>query len=237
MIWARSAFGPITATVPSSERSNGSSPSLARRTIDSVDARRASARSSARSTEWPPPLGSRSAATRATMRSGAVSRRVTWASTNPSATSPARTAAASAGPKARAGPGISRSTPAWAEATVPATPNQSVTTNPSKPHSFRRMPAMSSGCSVHQRPLTRLWLVMTPSDPPLADRQLEGAEVDLAERPLVDLGADRVALELGVVAHEVLDRRRHALGLRPTHVPGGHSPGHQGILRVALEVG
>ena len=69
---------------------------------------------------------------------------------------PARTASARAGPNARPGPGISRSTPASADAAVPVTPNQSVTTKPSNPHSSRRMPPSRSWCSVHQRPLSRL---------------------------------------------------------------------------------
>ena len=43
-------------------------------------------------------------------------------------------------------------------------------------------------------------------------------EVQLAQRALVDLGRDRHPLELGVVADEVLDARRHALGLQTLHV-------------------
>ena len=75
-----------------------------------------------------------------------------------------------------------------------------------------------------------------PEGAALTDGQLEGEEVDLAQGPLVDHRVDGAALELGLVACEVLDRRGHALGLHPAD-EGGRGPSRQQrVLRVALEV-
>jgi hypothetical protein len=52
----------------------------------------------------------------------------------------------------------------------------------------------------HDRPRARL-----------AHRRLERNQIDLPQRALVHLGADRHPLELGVVRDEMLDRARHAL--------------------------
>ena len=75
-----------------------------------------------------------------------------------------------------------------------------------------------------------------PEGAALLHRQLEGQQVELAEGALVDHRADRPALELGVVAHEVLHRGEHAVGLDAPHVARGQPPREQWILRVALEV-
>ena len=93
-------------------------------------------------------------------------------------------------------------------------PNQSVRTKPSKPHSSRRMSRSSSSCSAQYGPFRRLYAVMMPERSAFADRQLERHERDLAQRALVDHRVDRVALELRVVAGEVLHRRRDASRLR-----------------------
>ncbi len=70
----------------------------------------------------------------------------------------------------------------------------------------------------------------------LADGELEGHEVKLVQRPLVDDGVDRVALELRLVAREVLDRRDDALRLQAAHVAGRGTARQQRVLREALEV-
>ncbi len=58
-------------------------------------------------------------------------------------------------------------------------------------------------------------------DAGLLYRVLEGDEVDLPERPLIDLGADRHPLMLLVVAGEVLDTAGDTSGLHPLHVGAG----------------
>ena len=70
----------------------------------------------------------------------------------------------------------------------------------------------------------------------LTHDDLERPQVDLAQGPLVDVRADRVALVLGVVADQVLDRRGHAFGLRTAHERGRQPAGQQRVLGVALEV-
>ena len=59
---------------------------------------------------------------------------------------------------------------------------------------------------------------------------------ELAQRALVDVGADRVSLELRLVADEVLRRRSDALGLHAAYECRGDGPREQWILGVALEV-
>ena len=80
----------------------------------------------------------------------------TWPSTTASSTTPSRTAAARVGPSQAEGPGISRSRPACAAGAVECVPNQSDMTTPSNPHSPRRMPPISSGCSPQYMPFTLL---------------------------------------------------------------------------------
>ncbi len=70
----------------------------------------------------------------------------------------------------------------------------------------------------------------------LADGELEGNEIQLAERALVDDRADGRPLELGVVADEMLDGGEDALGLDPADVAGGETARQQRVLGVALEV-
>ena len=69
----------------------------------------------------------------------------------------------------------------------------------------------------------------------VGDDGLEGSEVELPQRHLVDLGRDRHALELLVVGHEVLDARAHACALEAVDEGDGQPGGQLGILRVALE--
>ena len=70
----------------------------------------------------------------------------------------------------------------------------------------------------------------------LLDHRLERHQVQLAQRSLVDLRVDRHAFELGVVADEVLDTRRHALGLQTLHVSHRDARREVGVLAHALEV-
>ena len=70
----------------------------------------------------------------------------------------------------------------------------------------------------------------------LADGDLEGHQIELAQRALVDDRADGRPLELGVVADEVLDGGEDALRLDAAHVAGGEATRQQRVLGVALEV-
>ena len=103
------------------------------------------------------------------------------------------------------GPGISRSSPARGEPAVEPSANQSVTTKPSKPHSPRRMPASSASSLGAVAAVEPVVGGHQPERAALADGELERHEVDLAQRALVDHRGHRVALELGLVAGEVLD--------------------------------
>lgn len=116
--------------------------------MPSAATRRASIRSSALSDGvsasgrgWP------SASTRSMVRSSLV----TLASTAPSGTRPARTAASSAGPKPRGGAGISRSSPASAAFSVVMIARQSVITIPSNPHSPRSTSSRSRRSCCRRR--------------------------------------------------------------------------------------
>ena len=63
----------------------------------------------------------------------------------------------------------------------------------------------------------------------------ERAQVQLAQRSLVDVDVDRHALDLGVVGHEVLDRHGHVVRLDATDVGARERTGQFRILAVALE--
>ena len=73
-------------------------------------------------------------------------------------------------------------------------------------------------------------------DAAVAHGGLEGAQVDLAQRPLVDVAADRVPFDLGVVGHEVLGAGRDAPALHPPHEADHEASRQRRILAVALEV-
>ena len=72
--------------------------------------------------------------------------------------------------------------------------------------------------------------------PGVLDRHLERTHRDLSEGPFVHLRGDGVALELGVVGHEVLDRGPDAAGLHTTDVADGDPAGQVRVLGHALEV-
>ena len=59
--------------------------------------------------------------------------------------------------------------------------------------------------------------------PALADGDLEGDEVELAECAFVDDRADGSPFELGLIARRMLDGGEDALGLDTLHVPGGET--------------
>ena len=170
------------------------------------------------------------------MRSKPASRRRTAASRSASSTVPSLTAASSVAPRAVPGPGISRSRPAPSDVAVSATANQSVMTRPSKPHSSRRRSIEELGLLGEPPAVHPVVRGHDPERAALLHRQLEGQQVQLAQRPLVDDRVDRAALELGVVAHEVLHRGEHAGGLHASHVARGQLAREQRVLGVALEV-
>ena len=70
----------------------------------------------------------------------------------------------------------------------------------------------------------------------IAHGGLERAEVDLAQRPLVHVAADRVPLDLGVVGHEVLDAGGDPPALHAAHEGDREPSGERRILAVGLEV-
>lgn len=72
--------------------------------------------------------------------------------------------------------------------------------------------------------------------PRAGDDVLEGGQVDLPQRPFVDLGTDRHALGFLVVGREVLDRRTNARRLECGDVSCAERAGRQWVLRVVLEV-
>ena len=67
-------------------------------------------------------------------------------------------------------------------------------------------------------------------------RVLERNEVELTQRPLVDLRVDRVAFELRVVGDEVLGRGRDPPRLHAPHERRGEVAAEDRVLAVALEV-
>ena len=155
-----------------------------------------------------------------------------------SSTSPARTASASARPEEAA-----RSGHLEVDAGAPTTRRssraliQSVRTNPSNPHSPRRMPASSSTCS---RAVRTVEPVVRGHHARARRRRARaisnGHEVDLAQRARVDHRVDGVALELGVVAGEVLDRGDDPCDCTPRTNAAGDRAREQRVLGVALEV-
>ena len=70
----------------------------------------------------------------------------------------------------------------------------------------------------------------------LVDGRLEGHQVELAQRALVDLRRDRHALELGLVGDEVLDAAGHAFVLHAAHVGDGEGGRQHRVLAGELEV-
>ena len=85
-------------------------------------------------------------------------------------------------------------------------------------------------------PFSRLYDGHDCERPAVADRGLERHEVQLAERALVDVGADGRPLELRFVSDEVLRCRGDAAALHTTHEAGRDRAAQQRVLRVALEV-
>ena len=72
--------------------------------------------------------------------------------------------------------------------------------------------------------------------PALAHARLERGQVDLAQRPLVDLHVDRAAVLLLVVEGVVLDAGDRLLGLHALHVADGHPAGEPGVLAEVVVV-
>jgi len=70
----------------------------------------------------------------------------------------------------------------------------------------------------------------------LADGDLEGHEVQLTQRSLIDHRIDGASFELRVVSHEVLDRGEDPLRLDAAYVASSKEPGQQGVFRIALEI-
>src|SRR5204863_6252131 len=72
--------------------------------------------------------------------------------------------------------------------------------------------------------------------PALLDGQLEWPQVELAQRALGDVAADRAPLVLRLVPGVVLHGRRDAALLQPRDVRRRELPGEERVLGVALEV-
>ena len=165
------ALGPISAMLPITPGSSGSTgrawagrprgpapPASLRSSVNAIAATRRSSAGSA-STGRPSgdfPSGAAPSGPRAPTRRASRKIRRTLASTSSSLTSPARTAAVSRPPHGPDGPGMARSSPAVAVATVVRAACQSDRATPWKPHSRLRIADSSRGCSVMVMPLTML---------------------------------------------------------------------------------
>ena len=146
MIHVVSAAVPMTATERIAPRSIGSSASsFCRSTKLAAAVSRMRARCAGSSTEpgSPPPTPSV-----APVRSASTFSRSTMRSTVARSTSPASTALVRAVPNHWGGPGISRSSPAFAAGAVLCVPNQSEMTKPSNPHSSRSTVVSNHSCSL-----------------------------------------------------------------------------------------
>ena len=84
--------------------------------------------------------------------------------------------------------------------------------------------------------MTRLYEHMTVHGCGSVDDPLEGAQVDLAQRALVDVGGDPHAVGLLVVGGEVLERRADALALQAAHERRAEDAGDERVLGEVLEV-
>jgi hypothetical protein len=157
-VTGRTALGPIRATLRSVPGSSGNiSPWL----LSSVNAAAAQRRSSDGSARTGPPFevvpfAEAPLLPKAPTRRASRKMRRTLASTSSSLTSPVRTAAVSWPPHGPPGPGIARSSPATAVATVLRAACQSDRATPWNPHSSLRMADSSGACSVMVMPLTML---------------------------------------------------------------------------------
>ena len=147
------ALGPISARLRSVPVSSGSTPASL---LSSVNAAAAQRRSSDGSASNGPPFGAAPLWPKAPTRRASRRMRRTLASTSSSLTWPARTAAVSWPPHGPLGPGMARSSPAIAVATVLRAACQSDRATPWKPHSSLRMADSSQACSVMVTPLTML---------------------------------------------------------------------------------
>jgi len=72
--------------------------------------------------------------------------------------------------------------------------------------------------------------------PGIGDDALERGEVDLAQCPLVDVGADPQPIGLLIVGGIVLDRRTDAPALQTLDMGGAEDARQQRVLREVLEV-
>ena len=95
---------------------------------------------------------------------------------------------------------------------------------------------MSWWCSEQCGPLRRLYAVMMPSAPPSRTASSNGTSVSSRSVRASITELMLVALELGVVAGEVLDRGDDALRLHTPHERGRGLARQQRVLGVALEV-
>jgi hypothetical protein len=153
------ALGPITAMLRNVAASSGSTPASFLSSVNAVAAQR---RSSDGSTSTGPspdagcPFGEAPLWSRAPTRRASRRIRSTLALTSPSLTWPSRTAAVSWSPHGPDGPGMARSSPAAAVATVLRAACQSDRATPRNPHSSLRITDSSRACSVMATPLTML---------------------------------------------------------------------------------
>jgi hypothetical protein len=94
-----------------------------------------------------------------------------------------------------------------------------------QPRVLRHVGAVEPVVGAHHRPRLRL-----------RHYPLEGGEVDLAQRPLVDVGADPDPVGLLVVRGVVLQRGADTLALHTLHERGAEDAGEVRVLGEVLEV-
>jgi hypothetical protein len=224
------ALGPITATLPTADGSNGSKPSLTSRTVPSAATRRATARRPGSSTPLvgtvvPPRIPTRP-----------ISRRTwrTWPSTTDSSTCPG----------ARRRPGGTE--PGRRARHLEVEPRQRRRHGGVRPEPVGHdQPVEAPLAPQHAADQVRLLAAVDTVDLVVGGHHgpdaglpygvFEGDEVDLPQGPLVDLGADRHPLVLLVVAGEVLHAAGDPARLHALDVGAGDAGRQQRVLGEGLE--
>ena len=211
------ALGPMTATLETLAGSSGSRPSLTSRTVPSAATRRATAAAPGR-----PPPARRAPSIRPRIPTRPMSRRTwrTWPSTTDSSTEAVADGGGQRGTEPRRRTGHLEVEAGQRRRRGGVRPEPVGHDEPVEAPLTAEHPADQVGLLAAVDAVDLVVGGHHGPDAGLLDGLLEGDEVDLAQGPLVDLGADGHPLVLLVVAGEVLDAagdpaRLHAPRRRP----------------------